>query len=324
MIWARLAALAVGAGTLVWILSSVGIDVVVRDVARAGLALPAAVGVHAVQLLLSGCAWRAALGGAGLGARQVLRMRWIREGVNTMLPVAQIGGQVVAVRLLVRAGVAPVLAVAGTILDLTLEAASQLLVLLAAMAILLWLRQGDRAWLAWVEGGLAAVALTVAALVAAQRLGALRAVESVLQRAASRWPATSGWSLAGLHATMMRRQSDRRALALALSIHCLGWSLGTLEAWVLLRALGHDVGLGPAFVIEALGMAARSAGFAVPGAVGVQEGGFVLVCSLFGIAAETAVALSILKRLRELVVGAAAMLAWQLARGASGRPDAGP
>ena len=103
-------------------------------------------------------------------------------------------------------------------------------------------------------------------------------------------------------------------MAAALLLHSCSWSLGALEVWIVLRALGHGVGLGPAFVIESLAMAARSAGFVVPGAVGIQEGGFVLVCGLFGVAPQTALALSVLKRLRELAVGAGALLAWQLVR----------
>ncbi len=128
----------------------------------------------------------------------------------------------------------------------------------------------------------------------------------------------------GLHATLMQRQADRKAMLRGVLIHGASWSLGALEVWLILRALDHGVGLGPAFVIESLAMAARSAGFAVPGAVGVQEGGFVLVCSLFGIDAETALALSVVKRLRELAVGASAVLVWQLGRGRLPRPQAVP
>lgn len=312
MKWSRWAALAAGGAALVWLFSTVRFDPLVQHAAAAALALPAALALHAVQLHLSGIAWRIAMGGPRLGAWQMLRIRWIREGVNSLLPLAHIGGQVVAVRLLVQAGIAPTLAIAGIILDLTFEAASQLVVTLAGIAVLLASHE-DHAWFAWIAGGLGATALTVAGLVAAQRFGLLRLIEAALERTAARWPATAGWSLAGLHAMLLRRQSDHRATLAATLIHVVGWSLGTLEVWLFLRALDHEVGLGPAFVIEALGMAARSAGFAVPGAIGVQEGGFVLVCGLFGIGAETALALSVLKRLRELVVGAAALLVWHFA-----------
>ncbi len=312
MSWGRAAALAAGGVALVWILSSVGLETVVRHVAQAGWCLPAAAGVHLVQLFLAALAWREALGGIGpggprLGALAVFRTRWMREGVNALLPVAQIGGQVVGTRRLVQLGTTPVLAVAGTILDLTLEAAAQLLFTLAGVAVLL-ARSDDHAWLAWVGGGLALTTAGVAGFVAAQRLGLLRLVERGLERMAATWPAVATWSMAGLHATLMRRQADAPAMARAVALHTLGWALGGLEVWVILRALGHAVGVVDATVIECLGMAARSAGFAVPGAVGVQEGGFVLVCGLFGVPAEAALSLSVLKRLRELLVGAPALL----------------
>ena len=307
MSWGRTAALAAGAAALAWILTTVGFAVVVRDVALAGWAVPAMATVHVVQLYLSGIAWRASLGGAGLSGRAIFTVRWVREGVNALLPVAQIGGQVVGARMLVARGLAPTLAVAGTILDLTLEAASQLIFTLGGIGILMLVNR-NHSWLAWVSGGLALTALGVAGFIAAQRLGALRLVERGVDRLSATWPATANWSMAGLHDTLMRRQADRRALVAATNLHLLSWALGGVEVWIALHALGHGVKPVQAVIIESLGMAARSAGFAVPGAVGVQEGGFVLVCGLFGVPAEAAVALSVLKRVRELIVGVPALI----------------
>ncbi len=301
MSWRRAAALAAGGVALAWIIASVGLATVVRNVGQAGWVLPAAAAIHGVQLYLSALAWRAALGARGLGRVAILTIRWVREAVNTLVPVAQIGGQVVGARLLVRRGLTPVAAVAGTILDLTLEAAAQLIFTLAGVAVLLANRP-DHARLAWAGGGLALTAAGVAAFIAAQRLGLLRLVERAAARMVAAWPSTAGWSMAGLHAALMARQADTPALAGAVLLHTISWALGGAEIWVLLRALGHPVSLLDATVIESLGMAARSAGFAVPGALGVQEGGFVLVCGAFGLPAEAALSLSVLKRLREVLV----------------------
>ena len=82
-----------------------------------------------------------------------------------------------------------------------------------------------------------------------------------------------------------------------------------------LAALGHPVGLREAFVVESLGAALRSVGFAVPGALGVQEAALIIVCSPFGVPAETAVALSMIKRVRELAFGLAGLIAWQWSEG---------
>ncbi|MEC9454698.1 MAG: hypothetical protein VYE58_06445, partial [Pseudomonadota bacterium] len=59
----------------------------------------------------------------------------------------------------------------------------------------------------------------------------------------------------------------------------------------------------------------RAAAFFVPGAVGVQEGAFVLLGAVIGIGLEVALALSLIKRVRELVIGAPALIAWQVAEG---------
>ena len=314
MTWRSAAALAAGCAALVWIIHSVGLVVVGRDVAQAGWVLPGTVAVFLAQLFLSGQAWRASLGGAGVSPAQMFRLRWIRDGINALLPVAHLGGQVVGGQLLARLGVKPALAAASIILDVTVEAASQLLFTLAGVAVLLPTTR-SHAWLSWVGGGLALTAGSVAAFMVLQRLGALRVVERLLARLAARWPALGGWSLRGLHSRLMARQADYPALLRATALHSLAWTLGGAEVWIVLAALGHTVSALDAVVIEALGMAARSAGFAVPGAVGVQEGGFVLVCGLFGVPAEAALALSVLKRLREVLVGVPALVAWQRTRG---------
>jgi hypothetical protein len=65
-------------------------------------------------------------------------------------------------------------------------------------------------------------------------------------------------------------------------------------------------------VIESLAQAVRSVAFFVPGAVGVQEGGFVVVGALFGVPSDAALSISLTKRIRELGLGLPGLAAWQL------------
>jgi uncharacterized membrane protein YbhN (UPF0104 family) len=81
-----------------------------------------------------------------------------------------------------------------------------------------------------------------------------------------------------------------------------------IAAW----ALGYHIGFGPSYVIESLAQAVRTAAFFVPGAVGVQEGGFVVVAALFGIPADVAISISLTKRVRELALGIPGLAWWQL------------
>ena len=81
----------------------------------------------------------------------------------------------------------------------------------------------------------------------------------------------------------------------------------------MLRCSGGRSRWAAALAIESLAASARGAAFVVPGGIGVQEGALVAVGAAFGVAAPTALALGIIKRGRELLVGAPAIVAWAIA-----------
>ena len=267
--------------------------------------LPGLMVVHLVQLFLSGLAWRAVAEGA-LSVGCAMRLRLVREGINSLL-LAQVGGELVAVRLLARSGVSVPVAAAATTLDLTLESVALPLFVLLGMGVLL-ATGADRAVLVPVLGGVGVAALGAGAFVLAQRAGLWRLVEGLLRRFAP-----VSLRVDGLHDAVVRLARDRAALVQGLGLHVAAWAGGTFEIWLALWALGHPVGVAQACVIESLGMAARAAGFAVPGGLGVQEGGYLLAAGLFGLDPETALAFSALKRMREVVVGTIGIGLWQWA-----------
>lgn len=285
-----------------------------RGALGAAWVLPGLMGVHLTQLFLSGLAWRAVAEGA-LSIGRAMRLRLVREGINSLL-LAQVGGELVAVRLLARSGVSVPVAAAATTLDLTLESVALPLFVLLGMGVLLAIG-ADRSVLAPVLGGVGVAALGAGAFVLAQRAGLWRLVEGVLRRFA---PASL--RVDGLHDAVMHLARDRAALARGLGLHVAAWAGGTFEIWLALWALGYPVGVAQACVIESLGMAARAAGFAVPGGLGVQEGGYLLAAGLFGLAPETALAFSALKRMREVVVGTIGIGLWQWAEARGPAPRA--
>jgi uncharacterized membrane protein YbhN (UPF0104 family) len=56
----------------------------------------------------------------------------------------------------------------------------------------------------------------------------------------------------------------------------------------------------------------RSATVFVPAAIGVQEAGYASLVPLFGLSPETGVAVSLIRRARDIAVGIPALLTWQL------------
>ena len=242
-------------------------------------------------------------------------IRWICMSVNRLLPVAQVGGDVVRARLLTRYGVAGGVAGAGVIVDVTVGVLT--LAAFAATGLLLLVVDGGATDIAGqVAVGLLIFGLLIAGFVAVQRSGLLRRMADALQ---GRFGAT-GWSAVAGHADLMHRTiaaiyADRRAVAVSFFWRYLGWCLGAVEVWLILKLLGHPVSLFDAFVIEAIAQAVIAAGFAIPGALGVQEGGLVAIGLVFDIAPEVALAVSLIKRGRDLLLGLPGLALWQTVEG---------
>jgi len=59
----------------------------------------------------------------------------------------------------------------------------------------------------------------------------------------------------------------------------------------------------------------RSMAFMVPQALGVQEGGYIMMGAMFGVPAEAALALSLVRRARDLTIGVPVLLLWQIMEG---------
>jgi putative membrane protein len=136
---------------------------------------------------------------------------------------------------------------------------------------------------------------------------------SRLLRAAARFVGKRDWSDWMSHAQAIDAAVEvtyRRggAVAASFGLSLVGWLVGTVEVYWILQLLGSPVSWSDALMLESIGQAIRGAAFAIPGALGVQEGGYLLLGSLLGLHAETGLALSLAKRARELLLGLPGLL----------------
>ncbi len=305
--------MALGVGAVAALIGWYGARDIGAHVLAAAWVIPPVILLHAVQLHLSGIAWQGVIGVNHPGRAAFLLIRWIRESVNSILPVAQLGGNIVGIRLLMHRGVTGAQAGAGTTIDITLEALTQAVFTLAGIGVLA--ATEERAWAPWLQ---VVVGVTVAIgllFLLAQRAGLLRLVEAAAEHVARMFPGMPEGALRGLHDELIRLQREHSAVARAGTLHLIAWLIGVGETWLAFTAMGNQVSLATALVVESIGMAARSAGFAVPGALGVQEAGFILAGELCGVPADATVALSMIKRARELLVGVPGVIAWQWLEG---------
>ncbi len=90
-------------------------------------------------------------------------------------------------------------------------------------------------------------------------------------------------------------------LMLSLALHFLGWVLGTLEVLAIFYAAGIPISAAEAIAIEALASVVKAVAFFIPGSLGVQDGGNVLLLAVFGYPTSFGLTFSLVRRMRELL-----------------------
>jgi putative membrane protein len=310
-----------GLGLIVLLIAAQGAAEVAGAFELAGWSALALGLAHLGTLLADTLGWRALLWPPHRRPlSSLLVKRWIGMSINGLLPVAQVGGEFVRARLLARSGTPAPTAGASVVVDLTAGLVTQ--IAFAALGIVLLVQQlGHRGELLDLTLGLALFGLLLLAFALIQRRGLFALLARPVERLARgpAWRALIG-NAAALDAEVALRYRRPRALALCAAWRALGWLAGGVEIWLAFLVLGQPVGLAEAIVLESIGQAARSAGFRIPGGLGVQEGGILISGVWLGLAPEVVLAAALLKRARELVYGVPGLIAWSCLDG----PGRGP
>jgi putative membrane protein len=307
-------AMLAGLAGIVALIAYQGFGEIGQVLVAAGWGIALVTAFHLVPIAVLATAWRMTAGAVAKGKLPVFFWaRLVRESINGLLPVAQIGGDVIGARILTFHGMRPPVAAASVLVDLTLEFLAQ--IVFTAIGLVFLLANGGGELTPWVVIGLAVAAISAVGFLLAQRRGLFLLLEKLLERMATFFAFPALGSLATLHETVMAIYRDRRAMIGAFLWHLAVWLLDAVEVWITLKVLGADLSFAEALVIESIGQALRTAAFPVPGAFGIQEGGYMLLGVHFGLTPEIALSVSLIKRVRDLVLGVPAMLVWQVIEG---------
>jgi putative membrane protein len=301
--------LAGGVVLATWLVASTGLPAVGAALRAVGVAgLLAVLAIHLVATALMGTAWwllrRAGRPGVFVWGRLV------RDGGSEVLPLSQVGGLMLAARVLVADGVATAVAVATTLVDATVEFLAQIGYLVLGLLLLARVAPGRAPALSiWLPLGVAVA--TVVAL-ATLRGGLPRAARAAPARQARPWLAQLVDRLSAVRREILEIARFKTAVALAFVLHFTAWIVSGVEAWLALRFMGVALGLPAVLAIESLVYGTRSLAFMVPTAIGIQEGAYVILGAALGLGPEFALGLSLLKRGRDLALGIPALASWQL------------
>jgi putative membrane protein len=277
--------------------------------------------IRVTTVSIAGAGWWLLFPAAGsfpagrlLRLRSALLLRFIREGINTLLPLTQVGGDVISARLLTFWKVPGALGAASIIVDVLMQAATQFL--FTALGIVVLIALGTDRSIAWMAAmSLAVAAPLLGGFYYAQRHAGHRILRFILSRVSG----DANWRLLGAVDTVYQHLAaiyeQRSRITVSGAVHMSGWLVGVAEVYVVLHCMGHSVTVGEALVIESLMQAVRGAAFAVPSALGAQEASLILLCGLFQIPADQALALSFIKRAADVAVGVPGLVALQVVEG---------
>lgn len=240
--------------------------------------------------------------------RLALAVRQVRDSAGDILPFTQIGGIALGMRVMALGGITAPRAMAAGMVDVTTELMAQSLFILTGIALAAPAIQRDPhlgPYLGWLTAGAILFAGGIIVFAFLQLAGS-RMAEKLL-----------GTASFGGHTTTFRDAIHilyrrRTRVALSVALHFLGWCASGLWLWLVFRVLGVSIAPASAIAIQSLLEALRSATVFIPAALGIQEAGYAALVPLFGLAPETGVAVSVLRRARDIAVGIPVLLAWQL------------
>jgi putative membrane protein len=305
--------LSLGVLLFIGVLVSQGLPAVVATLALAGWGLLLVALFHLVPLVLDAAAIRVLFdGGAARDSmRDAMLARWAGESANSLMPAGQIGGPVLMARHLAQRGLPLQQAAAAITVSTTLQTFAQIAFALLGVA-LLGMQASHISELALRTSSLIAsalLALQVGGFYWMQRRGFF----SKLMRTATRFAGKRDWSqwmsqAEAIDIAVQLTYARSGPVAASFLLSLIGWLVGTGEVYLILQLIHHPVGWIDALLLESLGQAIRGAAFAIPGALGVQEGGYLLLAPLAGLPPDAALALSLAKRARELLLGVPGLL----------------
>jgi putative membrane protein len=267
--------------------------------------------VHMAVIVLEGIAWRLLV--VGMPGWIFLAGRLVRDAGSELLPFSQMGGCVLGARIVALAGVRGTVAAASTMADITLEFFAKLAYMALGISLLLHLRP-DAPLVLPITVGLGTTGLFAVAFVILQRHG-LNLFDRLAGIIGRGWAERTAAGAAALHTALAEIYERRSELFGGFILHLICWIVSAVEVWVALRFAEIPLGFSTIIVIESFLYALRTAAFAIPNAVGVQEGAYVLIGAAFGLTPEMALAISLLKRARDLVIGLPALGIWQAFEG---------
>jgi glycosyltransferase 2 family protein len=299
-----LAGLALGTGVVIWL----GARHVLDTVLQIGwLSLVYVVSWQLAVYVLLGVAWWVLCPSVNLWV--VIWARLVREGGQTCLPFSEIGGLVFGARALMLGGCDFARSAASTIADVIAEGIGLIPFLLFGLIAVLTHRPGTSVLLSMGIGFGVLVLGGIAAFLCRRQFA--RLLRAGTARLLKPWVKDAPKRADELQQSVENLLHQYGRVTASSLLHLLCWCGGGGNIWLIYHLLGASASVADALAIESMLSSVLSVGLLVPASLGVQELSYVGIGGLFAIPGHFSLALSLIRRARDIIIGAPALLLWQ-------------
>ncbi len=262
-----------------------------------------------IMYVIEAYGWKVTLGPSAkdIPFWRVLAIRTAGEVVNMTTPSAYVGGEPLKAYLLKKHNVPMVEGLASVIIAKTTMTIAEVLFILLGIALGVWLLGGNDSSGQTVAAALLSVGLLAfgtAAFVFVQRQGLFTWLLGFLRKIGLKiaYLEAREEQLRSLDRTILSFYRDNRpAFYASTGLFLLGWLSEALEVYVILYFLGGPAMALSAISIGALSVFIKGGTFFIPGSLGAQDGGNLLLLRAFGYSDVTGITFALLRRFRELV-----------------------
>lgn len=235
---------------------------------------------------------------------RLFAVRMAGEAINATTPTGMVGGEPMKAYLLKQYDVPMVDGLASLVTAKTAMVLAQILFMFLGIGLMFWLLGGSDYNLVMAAVGLGLLAFGLVLLFVIQRHGIGKGILTIFRRMRLplRFLESREAQLLELDETIRGFYRERGStFKFVVCIYFVAWAIETFEVYAILYFLGMDVTMLSAFSIAAISVLIKGAGFFIPGSLGAQEGGYLVLLLSFGYDEVTGITFALIRRLREIL-----------------------
>ena len=271
---------------------------------------------HIPTLFFDALAWKVLMKKNYLSLYWTFVITWISQTAGKVTPTGAVTGEFVRIYLSIKKGMKTSEASSTVIGDLAIAALSLLVVAVSSFLLIIFKAENFNLF---GENG-RYITFSIFVLIIGSILFCLfirkRVVKIVLKQSNKLFKFKLSKktinSLAKFDFEMFKLSFRLYALFVALFYRVLGWICGALEIYIFFTILEFDVSFTDVIIIESFTGVMRAIVFFIPAGLGVQEFAFVIIGSYLGMPSSVSFSAAIGRRIREILVGVPAIIAWYL------------